>query len=121
MIEQLSGFPDNVLAFTTRGRITGKDYETVLIPAIEVALKAHKKLRLLYKIDGEFAGFDPGAVWDDFKVGMEHFTRWERIGVITDVAWISHTIDAIRFLMPATVRVFATTEEAEARKWIVAA
>jgi SpoIIAA-like len=41
---------------------------------------------------GDLAGIDPGAMWEDFKVGMEHFTRWERIAVVTDVEWIKNTI-----------------------------
>jgi hypothetical protein len=27
-------------------------------------------------------------VWEDIKVDTEHFTRWERMAVVTDVEWI---------------------------------
>jgi hypothetical protein len=33
MIEQLSTFPDNVLAFVGRGQVTRADYDAVLVPA----------------------------------------------------------------------------------------
>jgi hypothetical protein len=29
-------------------------------------------------------------VREDFKFGMEHITRWERVAVVTDVEWIGY-------------------------------
>ncbi|MGH7488018.1 MAG: STAS/SEC14 domain-containing protein, partial [bacterium] len=68
MIEQLIAFPDNVVAFVGKGRVTKDDYETVLIPAVAQALKRHDKVRLYYEIAADFDGIDPGAVWADFQV-----------------------------------------------------
>lgn len=50
MIERLKGFPDNVVAIACHGEVTKQDYDTVLIPAVEKALKTHDKLRLLYEV-----------------------------------------------------------------------
>ena len=120
MIEQLNNFPDNVLAFVCRGHVTKENYDAVLVPAVMDALKAHQKLRLYYETAADFAGIDLGAVWEDFKVGMEHFTRWERIAVVTDVEWIKHTMRFFSFLMPGAMKIFPTSEAARAREWIVA-
>lgn len=60
----------------------------------------------------------PGAMWEDFKVGMEHLTRWERVAVVTDVEWIKHTMRFFSFLMPGTMKLFLTSEETQAREWI---
>src|ERR1039458_3755092 len=88
MIEHLTSFPDNVLAFVCKGRVTKADYDAVLVPAVVQALQTHDKVRLYYETAGDFAGIDPGAMWEDFKVGMEHLTRWERVAVVTDIEWI---------------------------------
>ena len=119
MIEVLKGFPSNVLVFSWKGHVTKHDYETVLIPAVEEALKQPGKLRLYYQIDPDFSGIEPGAVWDDFKVGMEHVLRWERIAVVTNVDWIRHTIRAFSFVIPGTVKIFPVDEQARARDWIL--
>jgi hypothetical protein len=118
MIEALSGFPTTVLAFACKGHVTKDDYETVLIPAVEDALKQHRRVRLYYQIDPSFSGIEPGAIWDDFKVGMEHLFRWERIAVVTDVEWIRHTFHAFSFVIPCAVKVFRVDEAAKARAWI---
>ena len=120
MIEALTNFPSNVAAFVCHGHVTKDDYANVLIPAVENALAAHDKVRLYYETAADFSGVDPGAVWADTKVGMQHFLRWERIAVVTDVAWIQHTMQAFGFLMPAELRVFPSAESAQARNWIVA-
>ncbi len=85
MIVQLSDFPGNVVAFVCKGRVTKADYDVVLVPAVRDALVTHEKVRLYYETGADFAGIDPGAAWEDFKVGMEHLSRWERIAVVTDV------------------------------------
>ncbi len=119
MIETLKGFPGSVVAVGCSGRVTRKDYETVLIPAVAKALKEQQKVRLYYEIRPDFAGIEPGAIWEDFKVGVEHWLRWERIAVVTDVDWIRHTVRAFGFIMPAELRVYPLASAAEARNWIV--
>lgn len=118
MIEALEGFPTKVLAFACKGRVTKQDYETVLIPAVEEALKQQGKLRLYYQVDPDFSGIDAGAVWDDFKVGMEHILRWERIAIVTDVDWIRHTFRVFSFIIPGIAKIFRLDEMAKAREWI---
>jgi hypothetical protein len=121
MIEILSGFPDNVVACAGKGRITKDDYEKVLIPRIEQALSRNAKIRCYYQLEPDYSGFDADAMWEDFKVGVEHLTRWERVAFITDVEWMRFIANAIRFLMPGEVRVYSNGEAAEARRWIAAA
>lgn len=120
MIEHLRDFPPSVLAFECRGRVTAADYEKVLVPIVETALKRAGKLRLFYRVAADFEGIDPAAVWDDLKVGMEHYGRWERIAVVTEVEWIAAAIRAFGFLMPAEARAFHLSEDDAARAWIEA-
>jgi hypothetical protein len=120
MIEQLSNFPDDVLAFVCKGRVTKADYDSVLVPAVMKALEKHKRVRLYYETAADFSGIDPGAMWEDFKVGMEHLTRWERVAVVTDVEWIKQTMRFFSFLIPGATKSFPTSEAAQARAWIIA-
>jgi hypothetical protein len=120
MIEHLHGFPSNVLAFLCKGIVTKADYDTVLVPAVQNALQTQRKLRLYYETDADFIGLDAGAMWEDFKIGMESITRWERIAVVTDVDWLRHAVRFFAFLMPAVTKLFWRSEAAQAREWISA-
>jgi hypothetical protein len=115
MIKVLEDFPDNVAAFACHGHITKSDYETVLEPAVEKALKKHASIRIYYETATDFESIDPGAVLEDAKVGLVHLLRWERFAVVTDVEWIKHAVDFFGFLMPGKMRVFPTSESAQAR------
>ena len=118
MITPLSGFASEAVAVACSGRVTRRDYEAVLIPAVEAALKSNAKVRLYYEVGADFDGIELGAAWEDLAIGMEHLSRWERVAVVTDVAWIRLAIQAFGFLMPGKVRIFPLGERAEARAWI---
>lgn len=120
MIEQLKSFPKNVLAFACRGRVTKADYDSVLIPSVIDALKSQNKIRLYYETAGDFVGIDPGAIWEDFTIGIEHLSRWERVAVVTDVEWIKQTMRLFGFLIPGATKSFAASEADSAREWITA-
>ena len=71
---------------------------------------------LLLRTRTQFSRMEPAAMWEDFKIGVEHLSRWERVAVVTDVDWIRHALNIFRFLMPGEVRVFGTSEAAAARR-----
>jgi hypothetical protein len=119
MIEQLGGFPENVLGLRISGHVTRDDYQTVVIPVVEAAFKREEKLNIYCQVDSDFAGLDLGALWDDLKVGLGNFRRWERIAVVTDIAWIGNALNVFGFLKPGQVRVFPMAEADQARAWII--
>jgi hypothetical protein len=121
MIRILDGFPDNVVALAATGRVTKGDYDEVLIPKVNETLARQGKIRCYYEIGPEFSGFEPSAVWEDLKLGVEHLSRWERVAVVTDIDWIRVAVNVFRFLVPGKTRVFPTREAPEARRWIAAA
>ena len=121
MIEILKSFPDNVIALSCEGQVIKEDYDRILVPAILEALKRHEKIRLFYKTSANFTGYDAGAIWQDFKIGVEHPTRWERVAVVTDVDWIAQMMRLFSFLIPCPAKLFSPSELAQAHAWIIAA
>jgi len=119
MMALIPGLPATVVGLHASGQVTAQDYEQVVIPAIETALQAQPKIRMLYQLDDTVTGFTPGAMWDDMKVGFGHLTAWQRIAVVTDLAWMTTAIRTFGFVMPCPVRVFANSELAEANRWIL--
>ncbi len=123
MLEPISGLPDNALGFTTKGKVTSEDYETVLIPAVEEKLKHHEKVSLLYHMGDEFDGFEVGAMWDDAKVGLAHITNWEKIAIVSDVNWIKKAGKVFGFAIDTMsssghVKIFNNEELDQAIAWI---
>lgn len=118
MIAQIEGLPPGTLGFRAHGQVTAADYENIIVPDVEAAFALNRKLRMLYVTAEDFTGFDPGAMWDDAKLGMRHFSGWERIALVTDVVWLRTTAAAFSFAVPAEFRLFRGSELTEATQWI---
>lgn len=116
MIALIEGLPANVVGIAVKGRVTRQDCHDVLAPAVARTLRRRQRIRLYYEIGSRF----PGAGWDDLDLGLEHAAWCERVAIVTDIAWISLTVKALRFLIPGEIRVFSTLETAEGRAWIAA-
>lgn len=120
MIEVLPNLPATVLGVRASGTISADDYESVLIPAIEAAIRERERVRLLYVMDCSVADFSLGAVWDDAKLGFEHLRDFERIAIVTDDQLIRGMVSALHFALPRHVQVFEGGEQAAAAAWLAA-
>ncbi len=120
MIEALAGFPDNVLAFSSQGRVTKADYENILVPAVRSILQRHSKVRLYYETEGEGLSIEPSAIWEDVTLGLEAIAHWERIAIVSDIEWLVRATLFFGALMPWPMRCFPKSEAAQARSWIAA-
>ena len=114
MISLIEGLPDEVVGIVATGKVTKHDRDQVLVPAIQRSLRRHDRIRLYYEISSRF----PGAAWDDLHVAIEPLPQWARIAIVTDVGWIRHTVNALRFLIPGDIRVFTTVRAREGWEWI---
>jgi len=120
MMELLGDLPDNVIGVRAVGEVEEEDYEDVLVPAIQDRLTRHDKVRLLYVLDDEFAGYEGGAMWEDTKLGLKTFSSYDRMAIVTNTDWIRRTVKAFGWLIPGEVHVFHTDALEEARSWITA-
>ena len=118
MLRILDDLPDNVLGVSAEAKITGTDYEKILIPAIEEKLKAHKKIRMLYDLGSSFTGFELSAMLDDAKMGMKHLSAWDRIALVSDHEMINIFAKFFGHMLSCELRIFKNAEFEEAKKWI---
>ncbi len=118
MIEIIEDLPDNVVGIIAKGRVTNAQCSDVLRAAMHEPLGKCNKLRLYYEIGGRF----PGAGWDDLNISGRtcQLPQWERVAIVTDVGWVRHTVNALRFLIASEIRVFTISQADEGRTWISA-
>jgi hypothetical protein len=114
VIEILEGLPDNVVGVVVKGRVTRNDWVGVLVPAIGKALAWHHRLRLYYEIRTRY----PGAAWDPVNYGTGQPPPWERVAIVSDVAWVRHAVTTLRLVLPSEVRVFVTSQIPAGLAWI---
>ncbi len=118
MIEMLPGYPDHVLAISGVGRVTANDYRDVLIPEAEARIARYGALRLLYCLGPNYEGIDPAAVWSDVAFGLSHWSKFGRIALVTDVAWIRDAAGLFAPFFHHALRVFDAADLDAASAWI---
>jgi SpoIIAA-like len=115
MIKKLEDLPDGVIGFEVAGKIEAEDYRDVVLPAIEAAAQAGE-VRFVIVIP-EFHGMSPGALWQDLKVGVEHFRAWKRIALVTDIQWMHQMTTIFGWMTPGEVKTFAAADRDKAIAW----
>lgn len=118
MITLIDGLPSNVVGLKASGHVEASDYTQVLDPALDSALATHDKVRFLYVLGSDFHGYSGAAMWEDTKVGVEHWTRFEKIAFVTDDHAYHDAVKALAWLMPAKVTLYTLSELDSARQWI---
>jgi hypothetical protein len=118
MIETIRELPSNIVGVRATGWVRANDYERVLIPTVEAALKKHDKIRLYYELGDDFRGIELGAMFEDLRIGLSKLAHWEKFAIVTDVGWIQRAVSVFRFLVPGSVKVFPTVRSREALRWI---
>ena len=115
MIKELSDMPSGVIGFEASGKMRAEDYRDVVLPALERAAAAGE-VRFVIVIP-DFDGMSGGALWQDLKVGVEHFRAWKRIALVTDIDWMKHMTSLFGWMTPGEVRHFPLTQRDEAIAW----
>src|SRR3974390_3143755 len=74
-----------VLEVQVSGKLTHEDYKH-FVPEFERLVKAQGKNRVLFEM-AEFHGWKSGALWDDIKFDLKHFSDIERLAMVGDKRW----------------------------------
>lgn len=118
MIEIIADLPDGVLGLSATGTVTPDDYESTLIPAVQAATAGGLKARILFVLGEDFEGYAAEAAMDDARMGLHHWSDFERIALVTDHSVYRTLIKGFGFLMPGEVRVFAVADLESAKEWL---
>jgi hypothetical protein len=115
MFEPIPNLPPGVIGFDVSGKLRTEDYRDILLPALQKAA-AEGDVRVVIVMP-KFEGFTGGALWQDLKMGVEHWRKWKRIALVTDVDWMTHGVDWFGWMTPGEVKRFALSERSAAIAW----
>ena len=108
-----------ILEVLGTGKLTHEDYQK-FTPEFERLVKQHGKIRVLFDMI-DFHGWQAGAIWDDLKLDMKHFSDIERLAMVGDKQWEKAMSTFCKPFTTAKVRYFDRAQSAEAYAWLEAA
>nr|WP_321397330.1 STAS/SEC14 domain-containing protein [uncultured Desulfobacter sp.] len=93
-----------------------EDYEQ-FVPMVEKIMESRDKIRMLIVLR-DFKGWSVGAMWEDTKFGLSHFTDIDRLAIVGDKQWEKTMAVFIKPFTTATVKYFDLKELDAANVWI---
>ena len=98
------------------GKLAHEDY-VQFVPVFERLVKEHGKISVLFEMT-DFHGWNAGAVWDDLKFDLKHFSDIARLAMVGESKWEKGMSVFCRPFTTAKIRYFDRAQAAEARAWI---
>lgn len=105
-----------VLEVQVTGKLTHDDYQR-FTPTFERLVKQHGKIRVLFNMV-DFHGWEAGALWDDIKFDVKHFSDIERLAMVGDKKWEKGMSAFCRPFTTAKIQYFDAAAIEEARAWL---
>jgi hypothetical protein len=97
-------------------KLSKADYEH-FVPEVERLIEQFGKIRVLFTMH-DFHGWDAGALWEDIKFDVKHFSDIDRIAFVGEKQWEKGMSIFCRPFTTAQIRYFDAVESEQASEWI---
>ncbi len=118
MLQFMNNLPTHVVGIHAVGDVTKEDYNKVLIPRLDELAREQGKIDYLLFLETDVSNFSAAAWWGDFKIGLKHFTKWNKIAVVTDQKGVEWFTDVFKYFIPGKSKGFPLAQLNEAINWI---
>jgi len=115
-IELHEGARSGVVAVRVSGKLTKDDYKR-FVPEVERLIREHGRIRVLFEMH-DFQGWEMGALWEDIKFDLKHFSDIERLAMVGERKWEKGMAVFCKPFTTAEIRYFDHAEADKARRWI---
>jgi len=118
MLEVMNDMPPKTTGVRATGNVDADDMQKVLIPALQKQVDDHGKINYLLLLETPVSNFTIGAWLNDAKVGLKHFTKWNKIAIVTDQPSVEKFSDVFGYIVPGDSKGFKLSELEEAKQWV---
>ena len=105
-----------LLEIQLSGKLNKQDYEH-FGPTVERMVKEHGKIRMFVNMH-DFHGWTAGALWEDIKLDVKHFSDIERIAMVGETKWEHDMAIFCKPFTTAKIRYFDHDKSNDAHAWL---
>lgn len=105
-----------LLIISVTGKLTGEDYKS-FVPKVEELILKFGKIRVVFEMR-DFHGWDAGALWEDIKFDIRHFSDIESLALVGDKKWEKGMSIFCKPFTKARIKYFDLSEIYKAYEWI---
>ena len=118
MLQFINDLPEDIVGIHAVGEVTKEEYETVVVPRIDDLVARQGKIKFMLVLETDIQKFTLGALWDDVKLGIQKFTKWNRIAIVTDQKSVEWFTTVAGLAIPGKTKGFSLNELQKAVQWI---
>ncbi|RZL15663.1 MAG: STAS/SEC14 domain-containing protein [Pedobacter sp.] len=118
MLTEITGLPDNVFGVRATGVVDSDDLKNVLLPGLKRTAERFDEIRYLLVLETDVKNFTAGAWIQDAKAGLENFTKWKKIAVVSDEKGVEWFTDVFTIATPGSSKGFSPNQLEEAKVWL---
>lgn len=105
-----------ILRVRCTSKLSKDDYHR-FTPMVEELMDQHGKIRILLELH-DFHGWTAGALWEDLKFDMKHFSDIERLAIVGETQWERGMAVFCKPFTSAKIRFFEQADRADAIEWL---
>ena len=120
MLSIINNLPEHVLGVRATGEVNKEDLDSVLLPALKEKADLFDEIRYLLVLETDVSNWTAGAWFKDAIAGVQNFTKWKKIAVVTDQEGVEKVTDVFSFVVPGDSKGFKPHELEEAKAWVSA-
>lgn len=118
MLTRIENLPAHVFGVRATGEVTETDLKEVLLPGLQAAVDEHGAIYYLLVLDTQIDKFTPGAWIQDMIAGLKHFTKWEKMAIVTDQKAVRTFTDLFSYVSPGAAKGYPIAELDQAIAWL---
>ena len=114
-LEKIDG--KKIVTITFKGKVEKEGYD-LLLPQLEGIIEKSKDVRMLVVLD-DFKGWTMGAMWEDTKFRLAHFSDIEKIAIAGESKWEQLMAVFLKPFTGANIKYFLREQLDEAKLWVL--
>jgi hypothetical protein len=118
MVELLKEFPSHVAAYRAWGKVHSEEYEQVVMNRVNEVAEQYGRINFLVRLETDMDNYSLGALTNYLKISFEHFSKWNRMAIVSDEDWVRKAYDALSHIVPGEIRGYRLKEYEKARQWV---
>lgn len=119
MLQFIKDMPEHVVGIHAVGEVSKDDYDKVLAPRLDELVAKQGEINYLLVLENNaLTDFTAGAWFDELKMGLKHFTKWNKIAVVTDQKGVEWFTNTFKIIIPGNSKGFPLDKLDEAVAWI---
>ncbi|WP_134091259.1 STAS/SEC14 domain-containing protein [Olivibacter sp. XZL3] len=120
MVTLLHNFPPHVAAYRAQGSVNKEEYKDVVMHRVDEVAASYPLINFFVLLETGFEEYSFMAFVEYVKVSFEHFTKWNRMAIISDQKWVRKAYDLLSPLVHGEIRTYRIEDQELAREWVSA-